>query len=323
MTKRGEMPETVLFVDDEKNVLNSLDRLFGDSGLRLLMASDAQEALSHLKNEDVSVMVTDNLMPGMMGIDLLAQTRFISPETVKVLMTAHANLNTAIEAINRGEIFRFVIKPWENDEFKAIVEDSLNRYRIVQSLLEGDEAKILALGQMIELKDPYTKGHCDRVARYALGIADELKLDEQVKREIKLGSWLHDCGKVGVPEKILNFKGALSNRDFDIVKNHPYWGAEVARQARLSKEVVNVTLHHHERFDGKGYPFGLKGEEIPLEARMVAVADVYDALTTDRPYRNRIPAERAAEIIAEGKNKAFDPEIAEVFLDLLKRKGAA
>ncbi|MBN1547203.1 MAG: response regulator [Syntrophaceae bacterium] len=317
------MVETVLFVDDEEHILNALGRLFSDENVRMLRASSAEEALKLIKKGKVAVLVSDNLMPGMNGVDLLSKTKELSPDTMRVLMTGYADLPTAIDAINRSEIFRFITKPWEDRDLINTVEEGIHRYKVVQTLKEADEGSLLSLAQAIELKDPYTRGHCNRVASYALMIADDLHLSKEMKKEIKYGSWLHDLGKIGVPEAILNNKGPLNEEDYETVKKHPAWGADVANQSHLSKVVVNIILHHHERYDGKGYPSGLMSEDIPLEARIVAVADVYDAITTDRPYRKGYPRETAIGIISSLKGKSFDPEIVEVFLHLIRSKKIA
>lgn len=310
------MAETVLFVDDEENILHSLARLFADSDLRILRAGSGREALSLLRNENVAVLVTDNMMPGMRGVDLLSAAKELSPVTARVLMTAHADLPTAIDAINRGEVFRFVMKPWEDEELLRTVQEGLVRHRLVESVRTGDEATLLSLAQTIELKDPYTRGHCERVAGYAGMIASSLRLPESARREIKHGSWLHDCGKIGVPEAILNRCGPLEEKDFEVVKKHPGWGAEVARQARLSDVVVNIILYHHERYDGNGYPGGIARGDIPLEARIVAVADAFDAITTDRPYQTASSLEEAMGILGHGKGNRFDPAVVDAFLSL-------
>ena len=190
----------------------------------------------------------------------------------------------------------------------------------MQSLKKGDEYALYSLAQTIELKDAYTKGHCDRVAKYALAIADVLGLEDTLKEHIRQGSWLHDCGKIGVPEAILNYNGPLSSEQMDIIKKHPCWGADVVRLAHLSETVVNIILYHHEHYDGTGYPVGLKGEDIPLEARIVNVADVFDALTSERPYRGRMAREKAIEILIDNKNTCSDPSITDIFIDLLEKE---
>jgi len=311
--------DTVVFVDDEEYVRNSIIRLFSDIDMRVLSASSADEALSHFQREEIAVIVSDNQMPGMKGIDLLTKIKEISPDTMKILMTGCADLSIAVDAINRGEVFRFITKPWEDEALIQTVREAIRRYQIVQSLKKEDESTLLSLARTIELKDPYTRGHCESVAGYALMIADALDITDEVKREIRYGSWLHDCGKIGVPENILNKNGALDEHEFEIIKKHPRWGADVAVQARMSDNIVKIILHHHEKFDGSGYPSGLRGHDIPFTARIVTIADVFDALTADRPYRKKFEMQKAVEIIRMMKSNVFDPEILDVFLyDCLK-----
>jgi putative nucleotidyltransferase with HDIG domain len=177
-----------------------------------------------------------------------------------------------------------------------------------------DEAGLRSIAQAIELSDPYTGGHCDRVAAFALKIAGELRLPEGTRRAIKHGSWLHDCGKIGVPEEILKCPGKLSAADFEVVKKHPEWGAEAGRQTNLPEEVIRIILHHHERFDGRGYPTGAKGTEIPLEARIVAVADIFDAMSEDRPYAKGYDLAEAMRVMGVLRGAALDPRLVDLFL---------
>ena len=308
------MDNAVLLVDDEANILNALTRLFLDRDVRVLRAGNGEEALGIVRREPVAVVVSDNLMPGMRGVELLSRVRDLSPDTVRVLLTGYADLPTAIEAINRGEVFRFHVKPWVDEEIVRTVEEGVRLYQLVRSLRHGDEAALRSIAQTIELKDPYTRGHCDRVAAFSLKIAEALRLPEGTRRAIKHGSWLHDCGKIGVPEAILNCPGKLSAADFEVVKKHPGWGADVGRQANLPAEVINIILHHHERFDGRGYPTGAKGTEIPIEARIVAVADVFDAMSTDRPYAKGYDRAEAMRVMGVLRGAALDPQLVDIFL---------
>jgi putative two-component system response regulator len=298
----------VLLVDDEQNVLNALKRVFIDSDIEVLTASSPFEALEILaKTDGVSVIVSDNLMPGMSGIEFLQKAKLTTPDAVRIMLTGYADLEAVIDAINKGEVYKFITKPWDDNDFIDIVLNSINRHEVVKSLKKADEYALYSLAQTIELKDHYTKGHCDRVARYALALAERLGLDKTLREHIRQGSWLHDCGKIGVPEAILNYHGRLSTEQFEIIKNHPSWGADVAKLAHMPQAVINIILYHHEWYDGNGYPLGLKGEEIPIEARIVGAADMYDALTSDRPYRKGVSREEAIQIILLGKNSQLDP----------------
>jgi putative nucleotidyltransferase with HDIG domain len=308
--------ETVLFVDDEENILRSVERLFREKDFSFRSALNARDALSIVQKEEVAVIVSDNLMPGMSGIEMLCRVRELSPSTVKVLMTAHADLPTAVAAINRSEIFRFVIKPWENSELAWVVEESLTRYRTIRDLSQGDDATLLSLARTVELKDPYTHGHCERVANYSVAMGSRLGLSQSTLKEIRYGGWLHDCGKIGVPEEILNQNGPLNSTQFAVVKCHPSWGADVARQANLPEKVINIILCHHEYYNGKGYPLKLKGSDIPLEARIVSVADAFDAMTSDRPYSRAISNREALKVLCDLKGNALDPDMVDLFREI-------
>jgi response regulator RpfG family c-di-GMP phosphodiesterase len=308
---------TVLFVDDEPSIRNAIDRMYLErDDVRCLFAASGQEGLDILHREEVWVLVSDYLMPGMRGIEFLAKAKAVRPETVRIMMTAYADITIAIDAINKSEAYRFVTKPWNNRELMDTVDEALMRYQLIKSLESDDESLYLSLAQAVELKDHYTKGHCDRVARYAVALAQAAGLEDHYINDIKHGSWLHDCGKIGVPEGLLNFTGCLSEEELQTVQQHPRWGSEVARQARMSDTVVNIILYHHERVDGKGYPSGLEGAHIPIEARIVAIADVFDALYSDRPYRKAYDFDRTIEILHEMTETHFDPNLVELFLPI-------
>ena len=308
---------TVLFVDDEQSIRNAIERMYLErDDVRCLFASSGQEGLDILAKEEVWVVVSDYLMPGMRGIEFLSKVRGMRPDTVRIMMTAYADLTIAIDAINKSEAYRFVTKPWNNKELMDTVDESLMRYQLISSLGTEDETVYLSLAQTVELKDPYTKGHCDRVATYAVSLAKSAGLSDEIINDIKHGSWLHDCGKIGVPEGVLNFPGSLSEEDLETVQQHPRWGSDVARQARMSDTVINIILYHHERVDGKGYPSGLKADKIPIEARIVAIADVFDALYSDRPYRKAYDYDRTIEILHEMTETHFDQRLMELFLPI-------
>jgi response regulator RpfG family c-di-GMP phosphodiesterase len=309
---------TILFVDDEVGIRNALRRLFADSPYRLLFAESAEEGLELLRHNECAVIVSDNQMPGGNGVDFLSKSRILAPDTIRVMMTAYADLGTALNAINRCEAYRFVVKPWNDQELSDLVSDGVLRYELLTSLKRGDEAIYSSLAQTIELKDCYTRGHCDRVVAFTLAIGRELGLSIEMLNHLEHGAMLHDCGKIGVSEAILNFPGPLDNEQLHIVRQHPGWGADVARTAGLHQSVVNVILYHHERYNGQGYPTGLVGEDIPVEARIVAVADVYDALTSDRPYRKALPLDVASKEFISMSGNVLDPHFVDLFLEILK-----
>ena len=323
MAEDRKKQETILFVDDDNSILAYTSSLFMNRGPNVLTASCALDALKIVEEQSVSVVVSDNEMPGMRGVELLSRIKEVSPHTVKIMMTASADLDTALSAINSGEVFRFVLKPWKKAEMLLAVKDGIRRYRVLQAINREDEFILRSLAQTIELKDASTKGHCDRVATLALRIAQSLGVPEGTQREIKYGSWLHDCGKIGVPEAILNAERALSEEEFKIVMKHPHWGCEVVRKANLSQTVQDIVLCHHERFDGTGYPRGLKGSGIPLEAQIVAAADIFDALTMDRPYRKGLGDAELVRILSGMKGKNLAPHLVDTLFALQAVGGTA
>ncbi|MEN8257400.1 MAG: HD domain-containing phosphohydrolase [Thermodesulfobacteriota bacterium] len=313
-----EQLHTLLIVDDEPQIIRSVSRLFLDEHLNIMAASSGEEALDLLGDHEVAVMLTDHCMPEMTGLELLNAAKKISPDTVRLMMTGNADLQVTIKAINEGEVYRFIVKPWHNQELITMVMEALNRFQLSRALHSSDERTLRSLAQTIELKDVYTRGHCDRVAHYALLLADVLGFNENRQKLVRHGCWLHDCGKIGIPGAILNKEGKLSDDEFDIIKKHPLWGMKVAEEAGLDQVILDIIVGHHERFDGRGYPHGISGEEIPLEARITAIADVYDALTTDRSYRSRFSHAKALEIMTNERGKAFEEELLDLFFVILE-----
>ncbi|HEY5974000.1 MAG TPA: HD domain-containing phosphohydrolase [Geobacteraceae bacterium] len=309
--------ETVLFVDDNRFTLTVIRDLFRTEGINILTAEDAAQALEIVHRTDVAVVVSDNVMPGMSGLDFLTSLKDHSPDTVKILMSAFADLPSALAAINCSEVFRYVVKPWQDEEMLGAVRDGLKRYQLRKSMRNEDEDILRSLAQTIELKDPSTRGHCDRVAIYALRLAKALDLPKDLQREIKYGSWLHDCGKIGISELILNGTQKLNEEEFETVKQHSLWGADVAEKAHLSTVTRNIIAYHHERYDGSGYPAGLMGEQIPLEARIVTIADVFDALSTDRPYRSGFSREASLAEMRTLRGTSLDPQLLDLFLTIM------
>ncbi len=311
------MNEKVLIVDDDKLLLEMASNLLRSQHIEVITMNDSLAALEMLRRQDIAVVVTDNNMPGISGVELLTSLKEIAPDTVKILMTAYADLSCALSAINQCEVFRFVVKPWNDTELVSAVGEGIHRHHVLLSFRKDEEDVLRSLAQTIELKDPYTRGHCDRVAIFALLIADALNLPNDMKRQIKYGSWLHDCGKIGISETILNGSKGLSAQEYATVKMHSDWGADVAAKANLSQVTRNIIHYHHERYDGSGYPAGLRGKDIPLEARIVSVADVFDALMTDRPYRKKYSAEETCAILRSIAGSSLDPELVTLFLSLI------
>ncbi len=311
---------TILFVDDESGIRNALKRLYDDSPHTVLFAASAAQALEIMASHHFAVIVSDNQMPGESGTEFLCKAKSLAPDTVRVMMTAYADLGTALNAINQCEAYRFVVKPWDDKELVELVDTCVLRYELLKSLRQKDEGIYRSLAQAIELKDQYTRGHCDRVVEWALALGKRLGLPHDLLIHLEHGAMLHDCGKIGVPEDTLNFPGKLDAEQMNVIRKHPDWGGEVARAAGMHQVTVNIVLYHHEHFNGNGYPTGLKGDAIPLEARIVAVADVYDALASDRPYRKALPPDIAMREFLAMSGTVLDPSIVEQFLQIIDDK---
>jgi len=311
-------PTRILCVDGEREFLQSLEGFFRDEGYEIRTALTGAEGISLLSGAGpAQVVIAGTPSPAAEGAEFLREVRARWPDTVRIGVTGGGEAESAGSALHEGDVYKLLPRMCDGEEARAVVENALARFRLVRALREADDATLLSIAQEVELRDQYTDGHCDRVAAYAVKLAAALGLSKEATRSIRLAGWLHDCGKIGVPEEILNHPGKLLPEQFAVVRNHPVWGAEVARLARLPDEVVDILLRHHERFDGRGYPAGMKGQEIPLAARIVTVADVFDAVTMDRPYARGYDREEATRVMGVLRGASLDPEIVDALFTAL------
>jgi len=313
---------TILVVDDELEVRETMADCLIAYGYRVVMAVSARAALDVLERNAVDLILTDVHMPGMSGVELCAclkgEPRF--QLTPVVLLTAHADLETRVAGLAAGAD-DFFAKPVEFVELRTRVAVLL-RIKDLLDQLEHAENVITTLGTTIEARDPYTAGHCQRLARYAVALGRALGVDEAMLKALWLGGFLHDLGKVAVPDRILLKPGSLEPDERRIMELHPVVGAEMVQSMQTLAGVRPIIRHHHERFDGSGYPDGLRGEAIPLGARIMAVVDVYDALRTARPYKPALPHQQAVAILLqETEAGAWDPQIVATFISILSTLG--
>jgi len=280
---------SVLFVDDEVNILKALQRLLRSEPMNVLTASRPGEALELLEREQVEVVVTDQRMPEMSGVDLLSTVRERHPDTLRMMLTGYTEMNVAVEAINRGEIFRLITKPWQDDELKATLRQAFDHYDLkreikrlnqvtreqnfkLQDMNKNLEAKVRdrtrqladknqelrtgyvqtvrALAEAIDAKDRYTRGHSERVGVYASRIARRMGLRREMIERVYIAGLLHDVGKIGVPDAIITKPDRLSPQEYEEVKKHPEIGARILEPVEFLREVVPCVRHHHEWFDG-------------------------------------------------------------------------
>ncbi|MBA4158458.1 MAG: response regulator [Gemmatimonadetes bacterium] len=318
----------ILVVDDEPNIRRLLERFLGRLGHEVRTAGTVPDAVGLLASERFDLVITDLRLPGPSGLDLLVEVRSRAPGTRMILMSAHADIATASTAIERG-IDQLIVKPFELDDLRARITTSLARHRAERDAAREREAlearlqqrdresKIWvlraahALAAAVEAKDSYTAGHARRVTSYAMTIAEVIGSIDLLR--FRLAGDLHDVGKIGVPDTVLNKPGRLDNEEFEMVKKHPGIGERILQPMVDDPLVLGVVRWHHERWDGRGYPDGLAGEDIPLPARVLAVADTLDAMTSRRAYRDSQPWEAAVAEIRRCSGSQFDPVMVDAF----------
>jgi response regulator RpfG family c-di-GMP phosphodiesterase len=323
-----------LVVDDEPRLRQVLVRLMESDGFACRQAANGADALAQLQAEPATLVLTDLRMPQMDGVELLRQIRARFPDTGVVLITAVAEVEVAVSCLAIGAM-DYLTKPFHLEEVRARVSQALEKRRLIlenrehQTMLEqrvAEQARrlermflgsIQMLADALEVKDRYTRGHSVRVSRYAAAIARRLALSDADVRQIELGGQVHDIGKIGVREAVLNKPGALTAEEYEHIMTHPLVGWRILSPLLHDAPVIlNVVRSHHERYDGRGIPDGLAGESIPLEARIAAVADSFDAMTSGRPYRRdgRMTLAAAVAEVERCSGTQFDPAVVRAFV---------
>jgi putative two-component system response regulator len=308
----------VLAVDDSQENLELIQALLSVAGYEVVTASNGEEALVVVEKESPDLILIDATMPRMDGFEVCAllkskeETRLIPV----VLVTPVQETEYKIRGFEAG-VDDFVHRPINSVELLARVKWLVRTKRLNDQLVNVENI-ILALAIAIEAKDPYTEGHVDRVASYALSLGKETGLAPWELQLLRKAAILHDVGKIGINESILLKPGPLTEEEFNHVKSHAIIGEKICRPLQQDRLILEVIRHHHERYDGKGYPDGLAGEDIPIAARIMAVVDAYDALTSDRPYRKRLSEGQALQILKQEAGKQFDPKIAVPFISMLE-----
>lgn len=323
------MPVKIMIVDRETADLRRLERLFGLT-YHVLCAGSGEEALRLLEQHDVALLVTDHRLPGMSGTELLEQAAHLRPHLVRIILTAETDAEALVDAINRGQVYRYATKPWDDEDMRLTVVRALQHYDVMRSRHEADETNkrlarrlqamtrgvVRAIADTLEAKDRYVYGHARRVSGYAAAIGRRMRLSTPLLEQLSLAALLHDVGKISTPDSVLLKPAALTEEERAVVRLHSERGARLLAAVPEMEEVAAAVRHHHENYDGTGYPQGLAGERIPLASRIIHVADAYDAMTSPRPFRDALDHERAVRVLNEGAGSQFDPEVVAAFCEL-------
>ena len=313
---------TILVVDDDADVRETLSESLDSLGYRVLAADSAEAALAVLDTTLPELVLTDVHMGAMSGIELCGRLK-ADPRLQLipvVILTGVSDLDARVAGLAAGAD-DFFGKPVELLELRTRVA-ALLRVKHLLDQLERAEGVITSLGLTIEARDPYTAGHCERIRKYAVALGHALGVDEPMLRALALAGYLHDLGKISVPDGILLKPGPLTPAERETIQAHAGAGADLVRGLRTLEDVRPIIRHHHEKIDGTGYPDGLKGDAIPLWARIMAVVDVYDALHTARPYKKALPHSEAISILLRETDAGYwEPRIVTTFIEVLKNLG--
>lgn len=335
--------EKILIADDEEAIREVISTLLETKGYVCQVVPNGLVALEHFRRESPSLVLSDIVMPEMDGLKLLAQLREHDPDVPVIMVTAMHDISIALEAIRNGA-YDYILKPFEKDQLYMSVRRALEHRRLVmenrtyQSDLEQLVAErtqqlslalrdleqsydytLEALGGALDAKDAETEGHCQRVTAFTITIAKSMNVDKMALRHIARGAFLHDIGKMGIPDSILRKPGPLTADERTTMRRHCDIGFSVLERIPFLKEAAEIVLTHQECFNGSGYPRGLKGEKIPLGSRIFAVADTLDAMISDRPYRKALPISAAREEIQRNSGTQFDPRVVDIFLSIPDR----
>lgn len=324
----------IIAVDDEEGIVDSLSIFLKRSGYNFIGVTSPTEAIELVKNEHFDLMILDFMMYPLHGDQVVEQIRKFNKELYILLLTGHKDLAPPLETIRKLDIQGYCEKSDKFDQLLLLIESGIksisqmNEIKRINSKLSYANSElekaymesIETLRYTVEAKDPYTKGHSDRVSKYCVLIGEKLGLPEEDLKTLRIGGLFHDIGKIGVPDSILLKEAKLTDDEYSEIKNHPAIGEHILCNATIFKSIIPIVKHHHEKFDGTGYPGKLAKDDIPYLARIVALADTFDAMTSKRTYRDAIPLNIVIDEITRCSGTQFDPEIANVFLNLLKHE---
>lgn len=314
-------PFRILIVDDEESHRKLGKATLSAPEFEVMEAQNGDEALSCIKEHEFDVVILDKLMPGISGDEVCSRIRHdLDMPLLPLIIVTGTTTNEALENSLLAGANDFIRKPYVPMEMVARVRAAANNKRVTDQL-DNMESILFVLARMVEAKDETTGDHCSRLEHMAVVFGGELGLNVQELLALKRGGILHDIGKLGIPDSILLKKGALNDEEWNIMRQHPTIGSRLCVSLRSMKLTLPIIRQHHERWDGGGYPDGLKGEEIQLLARVFQIVDIYDALVSERPYKKALPMDKVIAIFEEEKQKGWrDPELVSAFLELLRNR---
>ena len=332
--QNGERKYKIIVVYDENGILDSLRVILENSNHEFVGITDPEEAIERVRHEHFDLMLLDFMMTPLHGDEVVEEIRKFNKELYILLLTGHKDLAPPLETIKRLDIQGYCEKSDKFDQLLLLIESGLKSVKQMDEIkrindeLEDSKEQleqayldmVQTLRYTVEAKDTYTRGHSDRVSEYSVLIGEKLGLPEDQIKTLRIGGLFHDIGKIGIPDSILLKPGRLTDDEYSEIKNHPSIGAHILGSAKIFQDIIPIVKYHHEKYDGNGYPSRLKGEEIPYLARIAAVADTFDAMTSRRSYRGPIDVEKVKEEIKRCEGTQFDPQIAEVFLDILNNE---
>jgi response regulator RpfG family c-di-GMP phosphodiesterase len=322
----------ILLVDDESGIRQSLSTYLEHHGFEVETAEDAMTAFASFRRQRPDMVLTDISMPGASGLDLLQQIKEKDGSVEVIMITAYLDISFAIQAMRRGA-FDFFTKPFNFEKILLTIErarerQSLRRQAEEYAALKRQKAfeqqaiieTALGFARAVEERDKFNIGHGQRTAVFSRMLGEALELDEDHLKNLFYAALLHDVGKIGIDDAILNKPMSLTEEEYAAIKRHPELGDYVLRPISFFTDIRKAVRHHHERWDGAGYPDGIAGEEIPLDARILSIADYFDSITSARPYRSPMSDADAIELIRSESGRIFDPALVEVFLEALAKR---
>jgi putative two-component system response regulator len=325
-TEKGCGVGKILIIEKNNDLPGRPSTILSDHHYETESVKDVQYALDKLEQQRFELILVDLSLPEMESLQLLHRINGIHEDVPTLVMADSCNLHKAVISLKLGAE-GFLVKPFTSRELLTAVATALQKNRKIRRKEETRLLEVLeiirfdvikALSQAIQVKDHYTGDHCDRIVEYSGSIAEKFGLSPQEKKVLAYAAALHDIGKIGIPEAILNKPGRLTEEEYAVMKTHPQKGVEIIEGVEFLAPVVPLIYHHQERYDGRGYPDGLVGEKIPLGSRIVAVLDTFDAMTSDRPYRKALPVERALDELKRFTHQQFDPLVVDAFLQVLQ-----